>query len=171
MNKKLKLYLEIPFIAICSFIFIYIGIFTHEIFHLFMMVYFGIDEASFYVDRNGGIVNFKWSKDNITLEEELILTLAGGLFNIILYLVIMLCLYSKRKSMGFIPIIRIMIEIYYWYNKGSDYQYFIKYHPNINITLVDNLFFGLLILSFIIMWFLMSLILFSMINEFKDLGE
>lgn len=167
MNEKLKKILELVFIILMSFVFIPIGIFTHEIFHLAMAIYFGVDKASFYTDYNSGYVKYEWSNNNITKEEGLIISMAGSVFNIILYLIIMLYLYSIRKRLAFILLPTITFNIWVWTDNKSDCQDFFKYNPTINYEFVNNLFFGLLILAYILIFLLIVFIVFSLLNEIK----
>ncbi len=168
-RKKLYLILQIALIIIASIVFLYMGSFVHEFFHLIILVYFGIQEVEYYVSFDGsGYVKYIWT-DELTVEEKLIVTMAGSLFTLILFLLIMIYFYSKIKKLTIIPIPRILLEISYWYSGGIDRQKYIKYNPTIDFIYVNNLFLGLIILVYVLTFVLIMVAVFSICNEIRNI--
>lgn len=161
-----KLYLKLMLCLITSIIMLYVGRIVHEFFHLIMLVYFGINEVKFYAGTDRGYVEYIWT-DELTVEERLIVSMSGSLGTIILFLLIMIYLYSKDKMLGLIPIMRILCELQYWYDGGNDCQNYIKYNPTINFMYVNNLFLGLLILGYSLMITLFIVIIYDAIRQLQ----
>jgi len=177
MEKKHKInkiynrfMLKLVLCGIASITMLYVGLFIHEFFHLLMLVLFGIKEVEFYVGTDGGYVRYMWT-DELTIEEKSIVTMSGSLGTIIVFLILMIYLYSKDKMLGLIPISRIHCELHYWYNPTgeSDMANYIKYNPTINFAYVNNLFLGLLILVYILIIGLFIIILFDGVKKLKEI--